>query len=142
MSLVLSAASCSATVGPPVEGTASVTELRLRWAQWEAVGPESYTYELRRACFCSAETVAPARVEVRDRRVVDVRSLATGQSLPVAWVPTIDSLFKWAIAEAERGGHVEVAYHRRLSYPVRLVIGTLANDAGVAYSVTKLQALR
>jgi hypothetical protein len=137
---VLSAASCSRVAGPRIEGTGSEMELRTRWVQWRAVGPESYSYELRRSCFCTVEAVTPARVEVRDGRVVAVRAIATGQPLsqPLSLVPTIDSLFVWAIAEAERDGHVEVAYDRRDGYPTRLVIGTLANDAGVAYEVTNL----
>jgi hypothetical protein len=137
---VFSAASCSSVAGPRVEGTGSEMELRTRWAQWRAVGPESYSYELRRSCFCTVEAVTPARVEVRDGRVVDVRAIATGQPLsqPLRFVPTIDSLFVWAIAEAERDGHVEVAYDGRHGYPTRLVIGTLANDAGVAYEVTNV----
>jgi uncharacterized protein DUF6174 len=139
---VLSAVSCSTAVDPDVDpgvaGNGSATELRVHWARWRAAGPRSYSYELRRDCFCGAETVTPARVEVRDGRVVDIRSLATGQRLSFAFVPTIDLLFEWAIAEAEAGGHVEVAYHPLLSYPTRLVIGTLANDAGVAYGVTAL----
>jgi hypothetical protein len=137
--VMVSAASCSAITNPAVEeGSGSVTELRVRWGRWRAVGPRSYTYELRRACFCGTETVTPARVEVRDDRVVDIRSLATGQRLSFTSVPTIDLLFEWAIAEAEAGGHVEVAYHPLLSYPTRLVIGTLANDAGILYGVSKL----
>jgi hypothetical protein len=137
--VLVSAASCSAITDPTGEdGSGSVMELRVRWGRWRAVGPRSYTYELRRSCFCGAETVTPARVEVRDGRVADIRSLATGQQLSLAFVPTIDSLFERAIAEAERGGHVAVAYHPLLSYPTRLEIGMLANDAGTLYGVSKL----
>jgi len=141
-SFVLAAASCTTVADPPteadgggVEGNASVPELRLRWAQWKATGIRSYSYHLRLTCFCAS---TPARVEVRDGVVVDVRALGTGQPLPFAPFPTIDLLFQRAIQEAENDGHVEVTYHPLLSYPVRLVIGTLANDAGTAYSVTAL----
>ena len=141
--LVLVGTSCTTAAGPPadrsgVEGNGSVAELRLRWGQWKATGIRSYRYHLVRTCFCTIETVTPARVEVRDGVVVDVRALATGQPLPFAFVPTIDLLFEWAIREAENDGHVEVTYNPLLSYPIRLVIGTLANDAGVAYDVTDL----
>ncbi len=135
---VLSAASCSPVAGPTGDGSGSEMELRTRWLQWRALGPRSYSYELRRSCFCTVDAITPARVEVRDGRVVDIRALATGEPLPLRFVPTIDSLFAWAIAEAERDGHVEVMYDQRLSYPARLVIGTLANDAGTAYEVTNL----
>lgn len=141
-SFMLAAASCTTVADPSgdadgvgVEGNASVAELRLRWGQWKATGIRSYSYHLHRTCFCAT---TPARVEVRDGVVVDVRALATGQPLPFAFVPTIDLLFEWAIREAENDGHVEVSYHPLLSYPVRLVIGTLANDAGTAYGVRAL----
>jgi hypothetical protein len=139
--VVLSGADgCSAVTGPGVEGTGSVMELRLRWAQWLAAGPPSYSYEVQRTCFCPEEYRTPARVEVRDRQVIDARVLATGEPLPIAIFDPIDSLFADAIEVAERGGPVEVTYHPRFSYPISLEIGTLANDAGVRYEVTALIA--
>ncbi|MFN2564544.1 MAG: DUF6174 domain-containing protein, partial [Gemmatimonadaceae bacterium] len=75
-------------------------------------------------------------VEVRDGRPVAARAIETTEPLPLALFFPIDSLFSWAIREAERGGFVSVAYDQRLSYPAELVVGTLANDAGVAYSVS------
>jgi hypothetical protein len=38
---------------------------------------------------------------------------------------------------AEDDGHVEVTYHRS-GYPSRLVVGTLANDAGTGYEVREV----
>ena len=140
---VISAASCSAIPGPAAaEGGDSVRDLRLRWAQWRAVGPGSYSYELRRNCFCTPEAVTPARVEVRDGRVVDARAVATGHALPIALFEPIDSLFARAIEAAERGGPVDARYDARLGYPTWLEVGTLANDAGVRYEVSNLVALR
>jgi hypothetical protein len=141
-SVALSAASCT-PAADPLPGRAQVEEniaesLRQRWEQWQATGIRSYGFNLERSCFCPVETIAPARVDVRDGEVVSVRSLTDGRQLPVQSVPTVDSLFRWAIREARQNGHVEVSYDPRLSYPVRLVIGTLANDAGTSYHVADL----
>jgi hypothetical protein len=143
-SLMLAVAACTPPVDPgprrasSVEGSGSAAELRLRWAQWQATRIRSYGFNLERGCFCTSEMLTPARVDVRDGRVVSVRARIDGRALPQEYVPTIDSLFRWAIREADGDGHVEVSYDPLLSYPVRLVIGTLANDAGVAYHVADL----
>ncbi len=140
--VILSAAACTAVANPvvrgKVEGGGSATELRLRWAQWQTTGIRSYGFNLERSCFCTAEAITPVRVDVRDGRVVSVRALTDGRQLSQQFVPTIDSLFRWAIREADADGNVEVAYDPLLSFPVRLVIGTLANDAGTAYHVADL----
>lgn len=147
VSVTLSAASCKPVVDQPVrreavDGSGSAGELRARWVQWQQTGIRSYGFNLERSCFCPVESIQPARVDVRDGRVVSVRALSDGHALPTQFVPTIDSLFRWAIREAERNGHIEVTYDPLLSHPVRLVIGTLANDAGTAYHVADLVANR
>jgi hypothetical protein len=63
--VALPGARCAAVVDPPGEpGTASESELRLRWVRWRGTGIRSYTYDLRRSCFCVPEYVTPARVTV------------------------------------------------------------------------------
>ena len=146
-SVTLSAASCTPAADPArrdegVGGSGSEGSLRQRWAQWQATGIRSYGFNLERSCFCPVEAITPARVDVRDGRVVSVRALIDGRALPLQSVPTIDSLFRWAIREAAQNGHVEVTYDPLLSHPVRLVIGTLANDAGTSYHVADLVAQR
>lgn len=143
MSAVLSAASCTVIVDPDDDddGHGSASELRVRWAEWRAAGPDDYRFELRRTCFCIPDVVTPARVEVRDGVVVDARAIDTGRRLPLELFDPIDALFARAIDAAERGEPVEASYHRTLSYPTRLVIGTLANDAGVWYEISRLVAV-
>ena len=146
-SVTLSAASCTPAADPArrdegVGGSGSEGSLRQRWAQWQATGIRSYGFNLERSCFCPVEAITPARVDVRDGRVVSVRTLIDGRALPLQSVPTIDSLFRWAIREAAQNGHVEVTYDPLLSHPVRLVIGTLANDAGTSYHVADLVVQR
>ena len=145
-SITLSAASCTPAADPArnegVDGSGSEGSLRQRWAQWQATGIRSYGFNLERSCFCPVEAITPARVDVRDGRVVSVRALLDGRALSTQSVPTIDSLFRWAIREAARNGHVEVTYDPLLNHPVRLVIGTLANDAGTSYHVADLVVQR
>jgi hypothetical protein len=139
-SALLFAVSCSSVSDPSLEGSGSVFELRMRWARWRTDGPKSYTYELRRTCFCTLDAVTPARVAVRDGGVVDARAVESGRTLPLELFDPIDSLFAYAIDAAERARPVEVSYDLRLSYPTFLEIGTLANDAGVRYEVSALVA--
>ena len=146
-SVLLSAASCTPAADPTLGGEGaggdnSAGSLRQRWAQWQATGIRSYRFSLERSCFCPVESITPARVEVRDGRVVSARALIDGRELSIQSVPTIDSLFRWAIREAAQNGHVEVTYDPLLSHPVRLVIGTLANDAGTSYHVADLVVQR
>jgi hypothetical protein len=146
-SVMLSAASCTPAADPTlrregVDGDGSEGSLRQRWAEWQATGIRSYGFNLERSCFCPVDAITPARVDVRDGRVVSVRALIDGRALPPQFVPTIDSLFRWAIREAGQNGHVEVTYDPLLSHPVRLVIGTLANDAGTSYHVADLVVQR
>jgi hypothetical protein len=142
-SVSFSAASCTPAADPTireegVDGSSSEGSLRQRWAQWQATGIRSYGFNLERSCFCPVEAITPVRVDVRDGRVVSVRTLIDGRASSLQSVPTIDSLFRWAIREAAQDGHVEVTYDPRLGHPVRLVIGTLANDAGTSYHVADL----
>lgn len=111
-------------------------------ARWEAQGLDDYRFTLARSCFCPEEATLPARVEVRDDRVVRVTSFRTGRDLDVRLGLTVEQLFD-RIAEAEQDGtYLEASYHPQRGYPVGAVIGTLANDAGVAYSLSDLEAAR
>jgi hypothetical protein len=111
-------------------------------ARWEAQGLDDYRFTLARSCFCPEEATQPMRVEVRDDRVVKVTSFRTGRDLDVRLGLTVEQLFGM-IAAAERDGtYLEASYHPRRGYPVGAVIGTLANDAGVAYSLSDLEAAR
>jgi len=141
-SALLSAASCTPLSGPEVEGSGTVRELRMRWAQWRANGPRSYDYEMRRGCFCVIDAVTPAQVEVREDVVVGVRALNDGRALPLELFDPIDSLFAYAIDVASQGGPVKVRYGSRFGHPTFLEVGTLANDAGVRFEVGALEPSR
>jgi hypothetical protein len=52
--------------------------------------------------------------------------------------PTITQLFDKAIDKRSGGGNVSVAYDQALGIPIRLEVGTVANDAGVLYFLSAL----
>ncbi len=121
----------------PVAGETSVQ--RQLWEQQEI---DNYVFVLGRTCFC--EELPPLLVVVHDGLVTDVRVAATGRSAARTLfreMPTVDGLFD-SIEEAQAsGGPVEALFHPTLGYPMRVTLGTLANDAGVAYSLDQLEPI-
>jgi hypothetical protein len=108
--------------------------------RWEAQKLDDYRFRFARTCFCYE--IGQVIVEVRNDRVVAVRDARTGAPLSTEQahgIPTIEKLFD-EIAEAKRDGtYLEVTYHPSRGYPQEATIGTLANDAGVRYSVSDVQ---
>ena len=134
---LLALAGCSRGLVDPVAG-----DFRVQRARWEAQRLDHYRFTLARNCFCHPEATQPARVEVRGDRVVRVTSLATGRELDVGLGLTVDELFERIAAAEADGTYLEVVYHPGRGYPMRAVIGTLANDAGVGYSLGELEQIR
>lgn len=125
-----------------VQGTGALAELQQRRAAWVARGVNDYRVQLRKSCFCVSDVTRPVLIEVRGGAVSKVWDLETKK--PVAntsLYPTITALFDAAIAERERNGNVTVAYDAALGTPVRLEIGTVANDAGVMYFLSRVSSL-
>jgi hypothetical protein len=140
LSALLALGGCAAITGPDLEPVAGeVSEQRRKW---EAQGLDDYRFTLGRTCFCTEEATQPARVEVRDDRVVRVTSIRTGRELNRELGLTVDQLFDRIAAAARDGTFLEVAYHPERGYPVGATIGTLANDAGVGYSLSNLEPVR
>ena len=141
----LAAAACSrepapsgprplAALGDTVVGSGRAEELRAMRDTWAATrGGRDYRFTTSFVCFCVGGD-AEAVVSVRGTRVVSVRRRDTGAALSAPMYYTIEELYARAIAMAEASGEVSVTYHRS-GYPARLVVGTLANDAGTAYEV-------
>jgi hypothetical protein len=130
---------CS-TSPEPVEPVATVSAARARWADGS---PANYRFDFQRHCFCVVEAVQPVTVEVRGGEIVSVVSRDGGQPVPdalnIEWY-SIEDLFR-LIDEAETGGQeVEVEYAPE-GYPTRIVIGSLAADAGVEYQVGNVAPL-
>jgi len=125
-----------------VTGSGQLSELQQRRAAWLLRAIDDYRFQLQISCFCGAEITRPVVIEVRGGAIAKVEDLETGRAVPaVAAYPTITKLFDAAIGERSRGGSVSVAYDRTLGIPVRLEVGTLANDAGTMYLLSNLAAL-
>lgn len=136
--VLLALGGCAAITGPDsVAG-----EVAEQKRKWEAQGLDDYRFTLARNCFCAEDATQPARVEVRGDRVVSVTSLRTGRELSAELGVTVEEMFD-RIAQADRDGtYLEAAYHPERGYPAQVVIGTLANDAGVGYSLSDLDPVR
>lgn len=125
-----------------VTGTGQLSELQQRRAAWLLRAIDDYRFQLQISCFCGAEITRPVIIEVRGGAIAKVEDLESGRAVPdVSAYPTITKLFDAAIDERSRGGSVSVAYDRTLGIPVRLEVGTLANDAGTMYLLSNLAGL-
>lgn len=125
-----------------ITGSGQLSELQDRRAAWVARGITNYQFQLQISCFCGSDITRPVLIEVRDGAVAKVLDLET--SKPVANTSpysTITQLFDKAIAMRSGGGNVSVAYDQALGVPVRLEVGTIANDAGVLYFLSALVRL-
>ena len=122
-----------------VEGGATADDLRERQRRWAALDLASYDVDLAITCFCTEEYRRPVTLHVRDGRATGATAREPGPVRPAAEYPTVDSLFARAIAERERGGHVRGTFDREYGYPTFIEIGTLANDAGVGYTISAVR---
>ena len=128
--------------GDTVVGTGSLAELQQRRAAWVARGVDDYHVQLQISCFCIGDITRPVLIEVRGGAVVKVWDLETGRAVTnLSTYPTITALFDKAITERSGGGNVSVTYDATHGFPVRLEIGTIANDAGTLYMLGALRAL-
>ena len=130
------------TPGDTITGSGEVSELRAHRAGWLSHRIDDYRFQLQISCFCGGQITRPVVIEVRGGAIAKIQDLETGHPVTdVSPYPTITKLFDAAIAERSGGGYVSVAYDRTLGIPVRLEVGTLANDAGILYLVTSLARL-
>jgi len=138
LSALLALGGCAVLTDPdPVAG-----EVAEQMRKWEAQGLDDYRFTLARSCFCGEEATQPARVEVRGDRVVKVTNIRTGRALSLELGVTVEEMFERIAAAARDGTYLEAAYHPERAYPAQVVIGTLANDAGVGYSLYDLEVVR
>jgi uncharacterized protein DUF6174 len=122
-----------------ITGSGQLSELQERRAAWVARGVSDYRFQLQISCFCGGDITRPVLIEVRSGAVTKVWDLETGKPVSnISPYPTVTKLFDAAIAMRSGGGNVSVAYDRALGIPVRLEVGTIANDAGVLYFLSSL----
>ena len=117
----------------------NLTSPETRRARWEARGTSNYTYVSAYSCECAPDFASPLQVSVSNNVVTSVRSVATGQPVPLTYRPTIDGLFDLiATEQRNRPANLEVSYDGTLGYPTRIKYGTPENDAGAVITVTSL----
>ena len=147
---LLAASACTARQVEPtgpvlqsssVTATGDVQALRALQQRWQALGLQHYQFVLARSCFCVEEVRLPALVEVRDGVVTRVTARSDGRTLDPQHFLSIEQLFAQAIEAAERGEPIVLRHDAEYAYPTELTIGTLANDAGVAYTVSGVRRM-
>lgn len=131
----------SVLVSRSSSGAATADALRERQGQWQALGVRDYDVVVTLGCFCPPERTQPTRVEVRDGRVVRATTVATGAAQPADAYPTIDALFERALEAAAAGEQLEAAHDERFGWPTRLMIGSLAADAGTLYELRDVRRI-
>ena len=125
-----------------ITGSGQLSELQERRAAWVAREISDYRFQLQISCFCGSEITRPVLVEVRSGAVAKVLDLETGRPVEITSLyPSITALFDKAIVQRSGGGNVSVTYDQALGIPVRLEVGTIANDAGVLYFLGSLTRL-
>ena len=112
-------------------------------ATWAAQEIQDYRFDFERQCFCVREAVEPVTIDVRSGEIAAVRSRSTGEEMPmsdmVQWY-TVEELFR-LIDEAEAEGQDVRVEYDTLGYPRRIEIGSLAADAGVIYTISRMERL-
>lgn len=114
-----------------VSGNGQLAELQQKRAAWAARGINDYRVQMQIVCFCRTDVTRPVLVEVRRGVVSKVWDLETAKLIAnIEPYPSITALYDQAVDQRAGGGNVTAAYNAKLDFPVRLEIGTIANDAG------------
>lgn len=141
-----SLASCSAL--QPGRNDPVQSELNRQRRQWRSQGIDSYSYTVRRVCFCPPEFTDPVVVRVRDGRA-ESRTYAEGGRAVDAerarlW-PDVEGLFD-AVQEAidREADSISVRYHRELGHPteIRIDYERMVADEELGLTAHDLQRLR
>lgn len=114
-------------------------ELEANRERWSSLGPSSYTYALRRACFCGGEYIGPVRVTVVSDTVVERAYVESGEPVPAVAgeaFPTVDGLFEFLIRVFDDGAdQIDVTYDPRLGVPMEISIdfleGAIDDELGI-----------
>jgi len=103
--------------------------------KWQDRGPNRYTYEFQRGCFCGGAATQAVRISVNNGQVIAVVRVSDGQLVPVSDVNqffriTIDSLFG-ILGEAMDGQAAElrITYDPFFGYPRQTFIDYRSNVA-------------
>ena len=124
----LALAACGAGPFSPDESRA----LQQAEARWAATGPSHYTIEMRRLCFCPAEIIDWATVEVRNDSVIATTLLGGGPVPELYWNqrPPVTALFAQLHAPApDWVRDISARYDPATGYPASI---QLTSDNSVA----------
>jgi len=115
------------------------TAIRRERERWRSRKPANYRFLLRVGCFCPG-TRGWLLMEVRSGEPLRAWD-RTGQSVPLTdWnTLSIDGLFANLEHAAEKDGHVQIAFDRRLHFPT--YIRTSAARVPDAWSISEARAL-
>ena len=134
MLLVVSCESTGPSFSPEVR-------LAMHQAQWRQQGIHDYSFDY---AFSGAWVAPPpVRIAVIADTVRSATVIATGAQVPIAGMPTIDSVFgtvRWSIHSEM--GQPAIEYDSKLGYPTSInTVSSLPPDAGFVISVRNLGAV-
>lgn len=111
--------------------SAGTVDLQEAQSRWQRANVRSYSFNSSIICFCMREYTRTAAVTVVNGVVTAVVDAATGESRPLNWRQSVDSLFAMVAVEVQqRPERLQVTYDPVLGYPTRLTYGTPENDGG------------
>ena len=139
MGLVAVSLSACSMLGSGVNREAQ-TELNRQRRQWRAQEIGSYSYTVRRICFCAPPFTDPVLVRVRDGRVEGRSFVESGGAVDPTqaqhW-PAVDGLFDLIQDAIDRDADaIAVEYHPQLGYPTSISIDYSQMMADEELSIT------
>ena len=121
---------------------APIADIEQAETLWRRAALRNYRFVSSFGCFCDPAYQAAMVVEVRNGLVTRVASESTGQAVPLDYRQPIDSIFRFIRDEAvRRPEHLRVTYDPTLGYPITVLWGTIANDAGGSIEIRDVRRL-
>ncbi len=106
-------------------------DLAANRARWEALGLETYVYEVEHSCFCPVEAIGPVRVQVENGSVTSRTYPQSGDSVAATFsdvFPTVDGLFDvLQRAIDQNAADVQVTWDPDTGVPLHFSIDYIAN---------------
>ena len=109
------------------------SQFQSNYISWQDHKLSNYDFTLKQQCYCPVELTKKLRVSVRDGKVTELRYLKDNTPLPnhlVSEVYSIDGWFNVINKSFEnQAHHIEVRYHKDMTYPTRISIDRRMNVA-------------
>ena len=126
------------------EGNNTLDLLESRQKRWVSQGITSYSFELRRSCFCGGPQ-GPVRIVVRDNAIVSATEVQpSGQPIPEWWARTIDQIFADLIRTAEDADEMALDFDDTYHFPTSVIADPIKNaiDDEFSLAITNFQPMR